>query len=135
MANGEWRGAVRTSVTLLGQDMGNTYRVNGYTFSVLCEVLFGQIAALFIVLSKRLSARIKLLVIKSTWPSSKRPNQTSMSSALIGLSPTDHPARALLKKRRSPSSWIIPRGLTRREHIWGYSKSSGVPSYLRGDET
>jgi hypothetical protein len=35
------KGAVRTSVTLLGQDMGNTLLVNVYTVCVSSAVLFG----------------------------------------------------------------------------------------------
>lgn len=69
-------GAVRTSVTLLGQDMGNTLLINGYTFSVSFAVLFGQIAALFSVLSKRLSARILDQRLKDF-----RPDQESGISA------------------------------------------------------
>ena len=80
-------GAVSTSVTLLGQNIGNTVLIIGYTFSVSFEVFFG-----------RISARKKLLVPKSTWPSRRRPNQTSIKSSAIGLSPTDQPPRLALRK-------------------------------------
>src|SRR5881275_2016002 len=82
------RGAVRTSVTLLGQNIGNTMSIIGYTFSVSFAVLFG-----------RISARIKFLVAKSTWPSRRRANQTSITSSAIGLSPTDQPPKLVLRKR------------------------------------
>ena len=80
-------GAVSTSVTLLGQNIGNTVLIIGYTFSVSFEVFFG-----------RISAREKFLVPKSTWPSRRRPNQTSIKSSAIGLSPTDQPPRLALRK-------------------------------------
>src|SRR6266853_386929 len=80
-------GAVRTSVTLLGQNIGNTMSIIGYTFSVSFAVFFG-----------RISARKKFLVPKSTWPSRRRPNQTSIKSSAIGLSPTDQPPRLALRK-------------------------------------
>src|SRR5207244_12589897 len=80
-------GAVRTSVTLLGQNIGNTMSIIGYTFSVSFAVLFG-----------RISARIKILVAKSTWPSRRRPNQTSITSSAIGLRPTDQPPTLVLRK-------------------------------------
>jgi len=51
-------GAVRTSVTLLGQNMGNTMSIIVYAFSVSFAGFFG-----------RISARIKFRVAKSTWPS------------------------------------------------------------------
>ena len=38
-------GAVRTSVTLLGQNIGNTMSIIVYTFCVSFAVLFGWIAA------------------------------------------------------------------------------------------
>src|SRR5437762_6416217 len=101
-------GAVSTSVTLLGQNIGNTLLVIGYTFSVSFAVFFG-----------RISARKKFLVPKSTWPSRRRPNQTSIKSSAIGLSPTDQPPRLALRKSGSPSRLIKPLGLTRREHIFG----------------
>jgi 1,4-dihydroxy-2-naphthoate octaprenyltransferase len=41
-------GAVRTSVTLLGQNMGNTWLLIVYTLFVAFAVLFGQIAATFL---------------------------------------------------------------------------------------
>ena len=81
-------GAVRTSVTLLGQNIGNTMSIIVYTFSVSFAVLFG-----------RISARIKFLVTKFTWPSRRRPNQTSITSSAIGLSPTDQPPKLVLRKR------------------------------------
>src|SRR4030095_4381384 len=74
-------GTVRTSVTLLGQDMGNTLLLIVYTSFVSSVVLFG-----------RISARIKLLAERSIWPRSSRPNQTSITFCVIGLSPTDQPA-------------------------------------------
>src|SRR5436305_7294040 len=80
-------GAVRTSVTLLGQNIGNTMSIIGYTFSVSFAVLFG-----------RISARIKFLVAKSTWPSRRRPNQTSITSSAMGLRPTDQPPKLVLRK-------------------------------------
>src|SRR6266481_1541798 len=80
-------GAVSTSVTLLGQNIGNTLLIIGYTFSVSFAVFFG-----------RISARKKFLVPKSTWPSRRRPNQTSIKSSAIGLSPTDQPPRLALRK-------------------------------------
>src|SRR5256886_2567706 len=83
----ELGGAVRTSVTLLGQNIGNTMSIIGYTFSFSFAVLFG-----------RISARIKFLVAKSTWPSRRRPNQTSITSSAIGLRPTDQPPKLVLRK-------------------------------------
>src|SRR6266567_3582001 len=120
-------GAVRTSVTLLVQNMGNTLLLIVYTSFVPFAVLFGQIAATFCTLSKRLSARIKLLAVRSTWPKRSRPNQTSIKSAAMGLSPTDQPAKLALRKTLSPFKLINPVGFTRRVHICEYSKSSGVP--------
>src|SRR6266700_2727378 len=70
-------GAVRTSVTLLGQNIGNTMSIIGYAFSVSFAVFF---------------------VAKSTWPSRRRPNQTSIKSSAIGLRPTDHPPKLVLRK-------------------------------------
>src|SRR2546423_13279466 len=110
-------GAVRTSVTLLVQNMGNTLLLIVYTPFVLFAVLFGQIAATFGSLSKRLSARIKLLAATSIWPKRSRPNQTSKRSPVIGLSPTLQPAKALLRKRLWPSNLIAPLVLTRLGHI------------------
>src|SRR5439155_26147907 len=40
-----WSGAVRTSVRLLGQNIGNTMSAIGYTFSVSSAVLFRRISA------------------------------------------------------------------------------------------
>ena len=110
-------GAVRTSVTLLVQNMGNTLLLIVYTPFVLFAVLIGQIAATFCSLSKRLSARIKLLAATSTWPKRSRPNQTSKRSPVMGLSPTLQPAKALLRKRLWPSNLIAPLVLTRLGHI------------------
>src|SRR6266478_6460702 len=112
-------GTVRTSVTLLGQDMGNTLLLIVYTSFVSSVVLFG-----------RISARIKLLAERSIWPRSSRPNQTSITFCVIGLSPTDQPAKLVLRKSLWPSTLINPCWHTRRVHICGYSRSSGVPSYF-----
>src|SRR6266487_70485 len=66
-----WKwGAVRTSVTLLGQNIGNTVSIIVYSFSVSFAVFF---------------------VPKSTCPSRRRPNQTSIKSSAIGFRPTDQP--------------------------------------------
>src|SRR5438046_10584666 len=88
-----------------------------YTPFVLFAVLFGQIAATFCSLSKRLSARIKLLAATFTWPKRSRPNQTSKRSPVMGLSPTLQPAKALLRKRLWPSNLIDPLVLTRLGQI------------------
>src|SRR6266699_3468931 len=80
-------GAVRTSVTLLGQNIGNTVSIIVYSFSVSFAVFFG-----------RISARKKFLVPKSTCPSRRRPNQTSITSSAIGFRPTDQPPKLVLRK-------------------------------------
>src|SRR5436190_50770 len=84
---GQESGAVRTSVTLLGQNIGNTMSIISYIFSVSFAVLFG-----------RISARIKFRVAKSTWPSRRRPNQTSIKFSAMGLRPTDQPPKLVLRK-------------------------------------
>src|ERR1700730_2729319 len=112
-------GAVRTSVTLLGQNIGNTLLLIVYTSFVSSAVLFG-----------RISARIKLLAERSIWPRSSRPNQTSIIFSLMGLSPTDQPAKLVLRKSLWPFTLIVPLLLTRRVNICEYSRSSGVPSYF-----
>src|SRR5206468_887880 len=96
-------GTVRTSVTLLGQDMGNTLLLIVYTSFVSSVVLFG-----------RISARIKLLAERSIWPRSSRPNQTSITFCVIGLSPTDQPAKLVLRKSLWPSTLINPCWHTRQ---------------------
>src|SRR5882724_1840702 len=80
-------GVVRTSVTLLGQNIGNTLSIIVYAFSVSFAGFFG-----------RISARKKLLVAKFTWPSRRRPNQTSIKSSAMGLRPTDQPPKLVLRK-------------------------------------
>src|SRR5438552_7301829 len=78
--------------------MGNTFLFIVYTSLVSFAVLFG-----------RISARIKLLVARSIWPSSNRPNQTSSKSSAIGLRPTDQPAKLVLTGR----AFDHPLGLIR----------------------
>ena len=118
------RGAVRTSVTLLGQNMGNTLcLIIGYIHLFHLQLYSGGYPP-----EKNCSPP------NPPRPSSRRPNQTSSTSAAIGLSPTDQPARLVLRKNdRSPSILIAPLAQTRRGHIWGYSRSSGVPSYFRSE--
>jgi hypothetical protein len=81
------RGAVRTSVTLVGQYIGNTVGVSGYSLVVLFLVFFGPI-----------SARKKLAVVGSIQPSSNRANQTSICCSGDNFRPTDHPAKLELIK-------------------------------------
>src|SRR5438093_7130272 len=78
-------GAVRTSVTLLVQNMGNTLLLIVYTPFVLFAVLIGQIAATFCSLSKWLSARIKLLAATSTWPQEESPKPNFQAIACDGF--------------------------------------------------
>ena len=81
------QGAVRTSVTLLVQYIGNT---------VIFLVTFFQLC--FAVFCGRISARKKLALAGSIQPNSKRANHTSILLSGVSLSPTLQPAKLVLRK-------------------------------------
>ena len=89
-------GAVRTSLTLLGQNIGNTISIVGYTFSVSYPVFF---------------------VAKSIWPRRRRPNQTSIKSSAMGLRPTDQPPKLVLRKNGRPLLKRPASGARRRRRF------------------
>jgi len=89
-------GAVRTSLTLLGQNIGNTMSIVGYTFSVSYPVFF---------------------VAKSIWPRRRRPNQTSIKSSAMGLRPTDQPPKLVLRKNGRPLLKRPASGARRRRRF------------------
>src|ERR1043166_935225 len=79
------------------------------------------------------TARSKLKVFSSSWPSSSRPNHTLCFPPLDGSSPTDQPANALEMNTQRLPQLMLPHLATFLESIASYFKSSGVPSYLRSD--
>src|SRR5438128_3472701 len=79
------------------------------------------------------SVRWKLRVFSSSWPTSKRPNQTWCFPSLHCSNPTDHPASAPEMKISRLPQLILPHLATLRDSIPLYSRSSGVPLYLRSD--
>src|SRR5436190_5528622 len=79
------------------------------------------------------STRSKLRVRSSSWPKSKRPNQTLCLPSLPGSSPTDQPANALEINTSRLLQLMLPHLATFRDSIRAYSKSAGVPSYSRSD--
>src|SRR6266850_1350995 len=116
-----WRrgGAVRTSVTLLAQDIGNTsyHIVKGYLYVFFCfSNVLDTLAGSSLSepcgrprsVAKRpaaglsrslfplpvLSARVKSNVRSSNCPNNKRPNQRLDCALWTGSTPTDQPASA-----------------------------------------
>src|SRR5947208_6144378 len=79
------------------------------------------------------SVRWKLRVFSSSWPTSKRPNQTWCFPSLHCSNPTDHPASAPEMKISRLPQLILPHLATLRDSSPLYSRSSGVPLYLRSD--
>src|SRR6266480_7888110 len=79
-------GTVRTWYTLVVQDIVYTSATFCWLFSLVSSAFCG-----------RISARKKLALEESIWPSKSRPNQT-LSASLTLCTPTFQPAKLVLRK-------------------------------------
>src|SRR6266550_9525643 len=80
------QGTVRTWYTLVVQDIVYTSATFCWLFSLVSSAFCG-----------RISARKKLALEASIWPSKSRPNQT-LSASLTLCTPTFQPAKLVLRK-------------------------------------